>query len=60
MRLATFLSAEGRDKLVELTTQNTLDLLTILKWNAANNIFLFRLSSEVRLPARPWCVAHTC
>lgn len=48
MRLATFLAETGHERLVELTAQNTADLLTILEWNAKNNIYLFRLSSEVR------------
>jgi len=47
MRLATFESETGQQKLHELTEQNTKDLCEILQWNADNNIFLFRLSSEV-------------
>lgn len=48
MRLATFLAETGHERLVELTAQNTTDLMTILEWNAKNGIYLFRLSSEVR------------
>ncbi|KAL7413614.1 UV-endonuclease UvdE-domain-containing protein, partial [Mrakia frigida] len=47
MRLATFESETGQQKLHDLTEQNTKDLCEILQWNADNNIFLFRLSSEM-------------
>ena len=51
MRLATFQSELGQQKLHDMTDQNTKDLCEILLWNADNNIRLFRLSSEVS-PAR--------
>ncbi|CED83839.1 Xylose isomerase-like, TIM barrel domain [Phaffia rhodozyma] len=47
LRLKGFLNDNGMNRLVELTTQNTKDLITILEWNAKNGIRLFRLSSEM-------------
>lgn len=35
------------ERLRELITSNLAGLLEILKWNKANNIFLFRISSEI-------------
>ncbi len=43
LRLATF----SLDKVSELILSNCKDLLTILKWNKANGIYLFRISSEI-------------
>jgi UV DNA damage repair endonuclease len=57
MRLATYLAETGHERLVELTAQNTADLLTILEWNAKNEIYLFRLSSEVRASGRSFHVS---
>ena len=46
MRKKTF-QEKGLDYTSELILQNVTDLLTILKWNAANDIHFFRLSSEI-------------
>lgn len=46
MRKATF-EYEGLDYVSELSIKNLTDLLIILKWNVANNIFNFRISSEL-------------
>lgn len=45
-RLAT-LTALGPEHLRGLALQNIRNLLTIIEWNAAHRIFLFRLSSEM-------------
>ena len=46
MRKKTF-QEKGLDYTSELILQNVTDLLEILKWNAANDIHFFRLSSEI-------------
>jgi UV DNA damage endonuclease len=46
MRLAT-LQKKGVDYAKELAIKNLKDLLLILKWNKKNNIFFFRMSSEI-------------
>ena len=46
MRRKTF-DEKGLDYTSELILQNVTDLLTILKWNAANDIHFFRMSSEI-------------
>ena len=46
MRKKTF-QEKGLDYTSELILQNVTDLLTILKWNAANDIHFFRMSSEI-------------
>lgn len=46
MRAAT-LKAKGLEYVSELALLNAQDLLTILKWNAANNIRFFRLGSDL-------------
>ena len=46
MRKATF-QKEGIKLSSELALQNVKDLLTIVKWNEANNIKFFRISSEI-------------
>ena len=46
MRRKTF-DEKGLDYVSEIILQNVTDLLTILKWNADNDIHFFRLSSEM-------------
>lgn len=46
MRAAT-LKAKGVEYAAELALLNAQDLLTILKWNAANDIHFFRLGSDL-------------
>ena len=46
MRRKTF-DEKGLDYTSELILQNVTDLLTILKWNTANDIHFFRMSSEI-------------
>tara|TARA_R110002020_G_scaffold117110_1_gene267814 strand:- start:83 stop:1024 length:942 start_codon:yes stop_codon:yes gene_type:complete len=46
MRKKTF-QEKGLDYTSELILQNVTDLLAILKWNAANDIHFFRMSSEI-------------
>ena len=46
LRLNT-LKTKGLDYVKELATQNIKDLLTILKWNVAHDIYFMRLSSEM-------------
>lgn len=46
MRAST-LKAKGLEYVSELALLNAQDLLTILKWNAANNIRFFRLGSDL-------------
>lgn len=38
---------KGLDYVKELARQNVLDIIPLLEWNAANNIHLMRLSSEI-------------
>ena len=46
VRLAT-LEKNGIQHVKDLAIKNLKDLLTILKWNKENNIFFFRISSEL-------------
>ena len=46
MRRKTF-DEKGLDYVSEIILQNVTDLLTILKWNAENDIHFFRMSSEM-------------
>lgn len=46
MRYAT-LKAKGLGYASELALQNCKDLLTILKWNVENEIYLFRMGSDI-------------
>lgn len=46
LRLAT-LKQKGQSYVEELVLANLKDLLIILKWNKENNIYLYRLSSEI-------------
>lgn len=46
VRLTTF-KTKGLSYIKSLAMQNLQDLLTILKWNKKNNIFLMRVSSEI-------------
>ena len=46
LRLAT-LKTKGLDYVKELAVQNVKDLLTVLEWNVANDIYFMRLSSEM-------------
>ena len=46
MRRKTF-DQKGLDYVSEIILQNVTDLLTILKWNADNDIHFFRMSSEM-------------
>lgn len=39
--------AKGPDYAGELAYQNLCDLLTIIKWNVANQIFVYRMSSDI-------------
>ena len=46
MRRKTF-DEKGLDYVSDICLQNVKDLLTILKWNAENDIHFFRMSSEI-------------
>ncbi|WP_078554130.1 UV DNA damage repair endonuclease UvsE [Bacillus alkalicellulosilyticus] len=45
-RLATY-EKEGLPKIKELTLSNFTQVLDIVKWNAANDIYFFRVSSDI-------------